>query len=72
MNYTINALFFDGDTMHNIYISKGSFDFLYELPKTIYSTLISSVLNNILGNLALSNGSIIEFKQNNSKDNLIR
>ena len=26
MNYTVNALFFDDDTMHNIYENKGSFD----------------------------------------------
>ena len=40
MLYTVNALFFDDDTMHNIYESKGSFDIEYQLPKSVYSSLI--------------------------------
>ena len=41
MLYTVNALFFNDDTMHNIYENKGSFDLEYQLPTTIYSSLIS-------------------------------
>ena len=55
-----------------IYISKVSFDFIYELPKIVYSFLISFVVNNILGIFALSSGDIIEFKQNISKYNLTK
>ena len=61
--YTTNALFFDDDTMHNIYENKGSFDILYQLPKIIYSSLISIALNFPLKFLALPNGSIIDFKR---------
>ena len=68
--YTMNALFFDDDTMHNIYISKGSYDFLYQIPQIIYSSLISKVLTTLLRIFALSNNAIISFKQNKEKDNI--
>ena len=62
--YAINALFFNDDTMHKIYENKGQFDLEYQLPITIYSSLISMFLDSILQLFALSNDNIIEFKQN--------
>ena len=70
IEYTINSLFFDDDTMHKIYETKGSFNFLYQLPSIIYSTLISIALNSILKLLAFSNDAILDFKQDKSIDNL--
>ena len=60
--YTVNALFYTNDTMHNIYENKGSFNIEYQLPKIIYSSFISSFLNYLLKFLALSNDKIIDFK----------
>ena len=65
--YTVNALFYNDSTMHNIYINKGSFDLEYQIPKIIYSSLISIVLNVLLKLLALSNDGIISFKQNKTR-----
>ena len=70
INYTVNALFFDDNTMHKIYENKGKFDIEYQLPKIIYSSLISMVLNTILKLLALSNDSIINFKQDKNKEDV--
>jgi len=70
MFYTINALFYDDDTMHNIYESKGTFDFIYQLPKDFYSSLISMLLNTILKMLALSNDGISGFKKIKSGKNI--
>ena len=70
MNYTVNALFFDDDTMHQIYESKGKFELEYQLPKSIYSSLISMVLDLLLKLLAISNDSIIKFKQNKKIDDV--
>ena len=53
--------------MHKIYETQGSFDIEYQLPKIIYSSLISMVLNTILKLLALSDDVITDFKQNKSK-----
>ena len=36
----VNALFFDDDTMHKIYIDKGDFNFIYNLPQIIYSAIL--------------------------------
>ena len=69
-NYTINALFFDDDTMHKIYEIKGSFDIEYLIPKIIYSSFISMILNSIVKLLALSNDRIIDFKYDKSKENI--
>jgi hypothetical protein len=70
MLYALNGLFFDDDSMHKIYVNKGKYDFLNELPKMIYSQIISMVLNIILQILALPNDTIIDFKQNKTKKDL--
>ena len=70
INLTVNALFFNDKTMHHIYEIKGSFDLEYEIPKIIYSSLVSSILNSLLKILALSNDNIIIFKQQKSNDEI--
>ena len=67
LDFTINALFFNDDTMHKIYVDEGSFNFLYQLPQIIYSSLISIVLNIPLKLLALSEDNILDFKKNKEK-----
>ena len=56
--------------MHKIYEDKGSFNFIYQLPQIIYSSLISLVLNTLLKLLALSEDGIIKFKSNKNKEDL--
>ena len=56
--------------MHQIYKTEGSFNIEYQLPKIIYSSLISTVLNNFLKLLALSNSGIIDLKENKSKKDI--
>ena len=58
----INALFFNDSTMHKIYTDEGSFNFLYQLPQIIYSTIISSVLNMLIQLLGLTEDNILKFK----------
>ena len=65
--FTINTLFFSDSTMHKIYVDKGSFDFIYQIPQILYSSLISGVINFIITYLSLSEKSIVNFK----KDRLI-
>ena len=68
--YTINLLFYDDDTIHNIYETQGKFNLEYQLPKIIYSSLISIVLNFLLKLLALSHDDIVNFKNEESKEDL--
>ena len=39
-DFTINALFFNDDTMHKIYQDKGKYNLLFQIPQILYSTLI--------------------------------
>ena len=72
MLYALNGLFFDDDSMHNIYENKGKYDFLYQLPKMIYSQIVSTVLNIVLQILALPSDAITDFKQNKTKTDLFQ
>ena len=60
---TINALFFSDETMNKIYEDNGKFNFLYQLPQILYSTLISKFIDTLIRNFALSQDKIVEFKQ---------
>ncbi len=68
--FTVNTLFFNDATMHKIYKDEGKFNFIYQLPNIVYSTLISSIINIILKFLSLSENKIIEIKNNDKKDNI--
>ena len=67
LDFTINAVFFNDDTMHKIYVDKGKFNFLYQIPQILYSTLISRFIDSLIKNLALSQDSIVELKQEKEK-----
>ena len=64
---TINALFFNDSTMHKIYIDKGEYNFVYQLPQIIYSTIISSLINLLIKNLSLTEKVFINIKNHKSK-----
>ena len=57
--FTINALFFNNSTMHNIYEAKGSYNFIYQTPIILYSTIISAIINYLIKLLSLSEKNII-------------
>ena len=66
----INALFFSDATMHQIYEDEGAFNFIYQIPQIIYSTLISSVINKIITFLSLSESKVIDIKKSKALINL--
>ena len=70
LNITMNALFFSDDSMHKLYEDYGKFDFVYNLPQTIYSALISGFLSFLFEKLALSEDAILNFKENNFDDEI--
>ena len=71
VNYTINALFFNDSTMHKIYEDGGEFDFIYQIPQILYSSIISSVLILLVKFLALSEKNVLKIK-NAKKNELTR
>ena len=63
VDFTINTLFFTDDTIHKIYQDKGKFNFLYQIPQTLYSTIIVEFIDTIIKKLSLSQYIIISLKQ---------
>ena len=68
--FTINAFFFEDDNIHKIYEDYGIFNFIYELPKIIYSSLITILCNIIIKRLALSEQNLLNIKK--MKNRIIR
>jgi hypothetical protein len=67
IDYIVNALFYNDDTMHKIYENKGYSDFESQIPIIVYSSLISMILNAPLNMLSLSNDAIINFNKKKKK-----
>ena len=67
--FTVNALFFTDTTMHKIFVDDGAFNINYQIPKIIYSTLISTFINCLVQFFCLTEKDIIDLK--NEKDNII-
>ena len=56
--------------MHKIYEEKGAFNFVYNLPQIIYSSIISGVINALIKILALTSSNIIKLKNGGSETNV--
>ena len=67
----VNALFYNDSTMHKIYTDHGSYNFVYQLPQIIYSTIISGILKGIIKVLGLSEKNILKLKKINTALNNI-
>ena len=61
--FTINALFFNDSTMHKIYVDRGNYNFLYQIPQILYSTIISSLITIIVQFLSLTEKNILTLKK---------
>ena len=61
----INSLFFNDSTMYKIYTEHGSFDFLYQLPQILYSSIISYIFDFLINTLGLSEQNILKIKDSN-------
>jgi len=72
LSIAVNGLFFSDETMHKIYKDKGIFNFLYQLPKIIYSLIISSVINLLVKYFGLSEKNIIKLRKNKSNKDEIK
>ena len=70
---TINAFFFNDETMHKIYRDNGAYNIISRIPKIFYSSVTSSIINLLLKTLSLSEKNILTIKnQKNEKDALER
>ena len=62
--------FFTDETMHKIYQDNGQFNFLYQIPQILYSTLISKFIDSLIKNFSLSQDILVGLKQETRKNNL--
>ena len=60
--FTMNGLFFNDSSMHKIFVEKGSYNLIYQIPKLLYSTVVSSLINMILRLLSLTEQNILKIK----------
>ena len=58
-----NTIFFNDENMHEIYTYEGKYNFIYQLPFILYTTIISVFFNNLLNLLSLSQRNILKLKQ---------
>ena len=61
--FIINAFFFVNSAIHKIYENKGMVKFFLEIPKIIYSSIVSILCNLIINSLALSEKSLLKLKK---------
>ena len=68
LDFSINALFFTDDTMNKIYEDKGKFNFLYQIPQILYSTIISRFIDALIKVLSLSQEKLVQLKKRKEKE----
>ena len=65
-----NSLFFTDETMHKILEDEGIFNIVYNLPKIIYSSFITTSIDILIKMLALSQDSILAIKKEKKENYL--
>ena len=70
INISVNALFFNDSTIHKLYIDDGKYNILYQIPKIIYSLLITTFFNSVLKLFALSEDNILKLKMTKEKNSI--
>ena len=60
----MNALFFEDDSLHKLYEDKGKYNFLYQIPQILYSTIVTQIISSLLEKLSLSQDEILNIKEN--------
>ena len=70
LNLASNTLFFSDDSMHKLYEDYGKFNFLYNLPQSIYSIVIANLFTSLFEYLSLSEDILLKFKGNMNMRNI--
>jgi hypothetical protein len=65
--YFMNTLFFDDELIHKIYEEKGKYDFLYQIPKILYSIIITQIVSFLLEYLSSLQDDFLSIKEKGPK-----
>jgi hypothetical protein len=68
----VNSLFFTDNSINKIYYEGGKYDFLYNLPQILYSTIISAIINILIKLFSLIEKNYLTFRNDTSKKNVIK
>ena len=63
INFSISALFYTKLEINKIYQDEGTFDFVYQIPKMLYSSLISMILISLIKMLGLFEENMLKIKK---------
>ena len=59
----MNIIFFFDDSMHKIYVDYGKYNFIQQIPQIIYSSIVSLVIEMLIGMLSYTDKNIYEIRQ---------
>ena len=59
----MNALFFNDESMHKLYLTYGKYDFVQQIPPIVYSTIISQIIEVFICYVILTDSSFYEIKR---------
>ena len=59
----MNALFFNDESMHKLYLTYGKYDFVQQIPPIVYSTIISQIIEVFICYVSLTDSSFYEIKR---------
>jgi len=65
-----NVFFFSDESMHNIYINRGKYDYIGQLAQMIYSTIVSQVLQIIINYLTMTDIHYYKIKEYMKEKNI--
>ena len=71
LSFTVNCLFFNDSTIHKIYKDQGTFNFIYQLPQILYSTIISTIICFLIKKISLTEKDILAIKNEKIDDNFL-
>ena len=60
---TMNIFFFFDSSMHKIYIDYGKYNFIQQIPQIIYSSLVSLIIETLIGFLSDTDKQIYQLRQ---------
>ena len=70
-NMAMNGLFFSDESMHNLYVNNGEYDFVQQIPQIAYTLIIGHVLEVILCYLSLTDTVVYAIKElSKNKENV--
>ena len=62
-NMALNVFFFFDSSMHKIYLDYGKYNFIQQLPQILYSTIVSLIIEIIIGILSYTDINIYQIRQ---------